>query len=140
MLCLLILVPLWPQEDDPVAFVGLTLEELISRFGIPKSVYAARGLQEWQDDVVFVYDRGDFYIYKNRVWQAGLRAAMGIRTGDSRGLVSMVLDSIPGQSRPETRGDSIFYILNKVSWPLMLRFDFDRTGLVQAIFIYRTDF
>ena len=124
-----------PGEADPVSFVGLTLDELIHHFGIPQSVYAARGLEEWQDDVVFVYDQGDFYVYRDRVWQVGLKTLRGINTGDPRGVVSLVLGS-----NAEPRGDSIFYPINDRSWPLMLRYDLDSAGRVQAIFIYRTDF
>ena len=120
---------------DPVSLGGMTLDELIRRAGIPRSVYAVRGLEEWQDDVVFVYDQGDFYIYKDRVWQAGLKAARGIKTGDTRSAVSTLLGS-----NAEARGDSLLYSLNDGPWPLTLRCDFDRAGKVQAIFIYRTDF
>ena len=120
---------------DPLSFVGLTLDELIRGFGTPRSVYAARGLEEWQDDVVFVYDQGDFYVYKDRVWQVGLRAVRGIKAGDTRGVVSLVLGS-----RAENRGSSLVCSLDGGSWPLELRCDFDREGRVQLIYIYRTDF
>ena len=137
----LFLLLLWPlgflaaQGVNPVSFIGLTLEELIQNFGVPKSVHAARGFEEWQDDVVFVYDHGDFFLYKDRVWKVGLTALRGINTGDPRGVVSLVLGS-----GVETRGDSVFYPLNDRPWPLMLRYDFDSAGRVEAIFIYRTDF
>jgi len=117
------------------SFVGLTMNELISSFGVPRTVYSARGLEEWQDDVVFAYGQGDFYIYRDRVWQLGLQAFRGINTGDPRGVVSLVLGT-----NAETRGDSIFYPINDRPWPLMLRYDFDTAGRVRAIFIYRTDF
>ena len=124
-----------PEENDPVNLVGLTLGELLGRFGTPRSVYAARGIEEWQDDVVFVYDEGDFYVYKDRVWQAGLKEAHGIKAGDSRAVVSLVL----GQAA-EDRGDSIYCPLEVKGWPLMLRYVFDREGRLHMIFIYRTDF
>ena len=120
---------------DPVSLVGLTLDDLIRRFGAPRSVYAARGLEQWQDDVVFVYDQGDFYVYKNRVWQAGFKAARGIKAGDSRAAVSMILGS-----KAEGRGNSLFCSLDEQSWPLMMRCDFDKDGRVQMIYIYRSDF
>jgi len=119
---------------DPVSLVGMTVDELIRCFGAPRSVYAARGLQQWQDDVVFVYDEGDFYIYKDRVWQAGLKAALGIKTGDTRGAVTMTLGS-----KAESREDALFCSLDEKPWPLMLRCDFDRENKVRAIFIYRPD-
>ena len=123
------------ESIDPVSLVGLTLTELFQRFGTPQSVHAVRGLEEWQDDVVFVYEQGDFYIYKNRVWQMGLKAALGIKLGDTHGTIAMVLGP-----DAEARGDSIFYPLDEGSWPLMLRYDFDKAGKIQAIFIYRADF
>ena len=133
--------PLWSQgeteksrEDDPVSCIGLSLSDLLNRFGVPRSVYASRGLETWQDDVVFVYDEGEFYIFKDRVWQAGLKAVMGVSTGDSRGVALLVLGS-----KAQPRGDSIFYPLNEKAWPMMIRYDLDRAGRVQAIFIYRTD-
>ena len=122
-------------EEDPVSFVGLTLDELISRFGIPRYVYAARGLEDWQDDVVFVYDQGNFYIYRDRVWQVGLSSVRGINRGDPRGVISLIMGS-----NADDRGDTIFYPLHVTPWPLMLRWDIDSAGRVQAIFIYRTDF
>ena len=136
--------PLWPQVNmvpgdgsaaDPASFIGLTLTETIRRFGIPKSVYAVRGLEEWQDDVVFVYNEADFYIFKDRVWQAGLKEARGIKVGDPRAVIPLIL----GFSGAELRENSISYFLNEGAWPLMLRFDFDNAGMVRAIFIYRTD-
>ena len=120
---------------NPVSFISLTLDELLQSFGVPRSVYAARGFEVWQDDVVFVYDQGDFYVYKNRVWQLGLKSFRGINIGDPRGVVSLILGS-KAQDRP----NAIFYQLNEAAWPMMLRCDFNNAGKVEAIFIYRTDF
>ena len=140
-LALVIIVPLWPQgdmnqspEDDPVSYIGLTLTELIGRFGVPRSVYPSRGPEEWQDDVVFVYEQGDFYILKDRVWQVSLKAARGIKAGDSMGTVYLTLGS-----KAESRFNSVYCTLDEGSWPMMLRFDFNSEGRVQVIFIYRTD-
>lgn len=122
-------------EEDTISLVGLTLGELVSRFGVPRLVYASRGVEEWQDDVVFVYDRGNFYIYRDRVWQVGISSFRGINTGDPQGLVSLVMGP-----NAETRGSSIFYPLHVRPWPLVLRWDIDSAGRVNAIFIYRPDF
>ena len=121
-------------EADPVSFVGLSLDELLSRFGTPRAVYASRGLEEWQDDVVFVYEQFNFYVHRDRVWQVRLRTIRGINIGDPRGVLSLILGA-----QLSTRGNSMFYPLNDRPWPLMLRFDFDSAGIVEAIFIYRTD-
>ena len=126
---------LWPQVSEPVSFIGMTLAETIQRFGIPRSVYAVRGIDEWQDDVVFVYDAADFYIYKDRVWQAGLKEARGIKIGDPGAVIPLIL----GSSAVDMRENSFFYSINEGAWPLVLRFNTDNTGIIKAIFIYRTD-
>jgi len=127
------------SEVNPVSFIGMKLDELIQNFGMPNSVYPVRGKEVWQDDVVFVYDQGDFYIFKDRVWQAGLKEVRGIKAGDPRGLVSLIMGSASGFTEAEPRGDSVLYSLNEGAWPMTLRFDFDSAARVKAIFIYRTD-
>ena len=118
-----------------ISIIGMNLDELLARFGTPRSVYAVRGLEEWQDDVVFVYDHGDYYVFKDRVWQAGFKSAVGIKTGDTRAVVSLILG--PGIV---SLGDSLFLPVDEGNWPLMLRFDFDREEKIRGIYIYRTDF
>ena len=125
----------YTDEMDPVSFIGLTINELYLALGTPKSVFPARGLEEWQDDVVFVYDKGEFYIYIDRVWQMSLKTVKGISIGDPLGITSLLLGP-----EAEMHGNSIYYSLNEGAWPMMLRFDFDGSGKVEAIFIYRTDF
>jgi hypothetical protein len=108
---------------------------MISRFGVPQSVYALRGVEEWQDDVVFVYDQVDFYVYKDRIWQLGVYAAYNIKVGDPRGTVFLVLGE-----QIQNFEDHIIFPLPGRGWPLALRVNFDASGLVSAIFVYRPDF
>ena len=130
------IISLWPetQGEDPASFIGFSLEDLIDHFGVPRSVYAVRGLHEWDDDVVFVYDEGDFYVIKDRVWQIGLSVAYLIRAGDSRTTVDL------GFGRSLNSGENFaIYPLGGHNWPMALRFNFDSAGRVTAIFIYRSD-
>ena len=127
--------PLCAQQAQPHSFVGMKLEELIDRYGPPKTVYAARGSESWQDDVVFEYDQGDFYIYRDRVWQVGLTSVYGIALGDPKPAALLVLGD-----RAEDRGNYMLFPLPDGGWPLMLRINFSDAGLVSAIFIYRPDF
>ena len=141
---LLSALPLYSQSrnEDQAAeasFIGLTLPELFSRLGPPKSVHAVRGIEEWQDDVLFSYDRGDFYILKDRVWQAVFKSAMGIKAGDNAASVSLTLNSLPSIRPAESRQNAAFFFLDGKSWPMMLRCDFDREGKLTVIFIYRSD-
>ena len=136
-------LPLWPQsgEEEPAgaSCIGLTLTELLGSLGPPKSVFPVRGLEEWQDDVVFSYDQADMYILKDRVWQAGFKSVMGIKAGDNAAMVSLILGYTASVRLAESRQNSVFYFLDGKSWPMMLRCDFDKDGKVTAIFIFRSD-
>jgi hypothetical protein len=119
---------------DPAALIGTTLANLIGSYGAPKSVYPVRGLASWQDDVVFVYDQAEFFIYGNRVWQIKLRSAYGITEGDPRAQVALVF----GEGQPFD-GYSVFSLPSRV-WPLSLRINWDASARVAAIYVYRSDF
>ena len=139
-LLLFVTFPLLPQEEtdparDPLSFVGMTLADLIGRFGTPAAVFAARGNELWQDDVVFRYTYGDFYIYMDRVWQVKLVSAFGVSNGDRKTAALAVMGYTA-----QDRGDHALLPLTGGNWPLMLRVNFNETGLVAAIYIYRPDF
>jgi hypothetical protein len=139
-LLLLVAFPLLPQEEadpagDPLFFVGMTLADLIGRFGTPTAVFAARGNELWQDDVVFRYAGGDFYIYRDRVWQVKLASAFGVSNGNTKTATLTALGNTA-----QDRGDHALMPLSGGNWPLMLRVNFNETGFVIAIYIYRPDF
>jgi hypothetical protein len=120
--------------SDPSVLIGTTLPNLIGSYGAPKAVYPVRGLASWQDDVVFVYDHAEFFIYGNRVWQLKLKAAYGITEGDPKAQVSLVLGE--GQLFD---GYSVFPLPSRV-WPLSLRVNWDSSDRVSAVYVYRSDF
>ncbi|MDR1307353.1 MAG: hypothetical protein LBK74_07245 [Treponema sp.] len=120
--------------QDPAELIGVTLTDLIGRFGVPKQVYAVRGVAAWQDDVVFVYDAGEFYIFGNRVWQLMFRSAYNIKEGDNRAVVGRVM----GEGR-NFDGYTLFQLPGK-AWPVMLRVNWDASGRAAGIYIYRSDF
>jgi hypothetical protein len=133
---------LWSQSNgeatplqDPSQLLGFTLGMVYARCGVPESVYPVRGVEEWQDDVVFVYTDWDLYIYRDRVWQLGVKSAFGISLGDPQGVVSLVL----GEGM-EVFDGYVLCSLPSHSWPLQLRVNLDAAGKVSAIFIYRSDF
>lgn len=122
-------------EADPVDLVGVNLRELVSRFGPPDSVLAVRGLEEWQDDVVFVYRDQEFYIFKDQVWQLSLKSFSGVGVGTRRERLAQVF----GEALESQSGYILFPLAGR-SMPLTLRFNTDMRDLVSAIFIYRSDF
>ncbi|MDR1106759.1 MAG: hypothetical protein LBL44_10420 [Treponema sp.] len=124
-----------PAEADAASLIGFTLENLIGRFGPPKSVYAVRGNAEWQDDVVFVYDAADCYIFKDRVWQVGLKTYRKVKIGDGKPAVALEL----GEDALD-EGNLIRLSLPGRGWPVELQVSLDAGGLVTAIFVSRSDF
>jgi hypothetical protein len=122
------------EAEDPAAEIGLTLAEVITRFGPPLSMYAVRGLVDWQDDVVFAYGDREFYFYEGRVWQMGVRGFRGIRAGERRGVIPLIL----GDEAAEFDSYTLF-TLTGFSWPVTIRFNTDQTGLISSIYIYRSD-
>ncbi|MDR0453156.1 MAG: hypothetical protein LBH15_08940 [Treponema sp.] len=132
---------LWGQSpspsdpDSPAHLVGLTLNEVIGRFGVPRGVYAVRGEEEWQDDVVFSYADRDFYFYRDRVWQISLKAAFGVRVGENRNVIPLIM----GDATVVEEGFTLAPLAGW-SWPMNARFNNDGRGLVTAIYIYRSDF
>ena len=137
---LLIAIPqIWAQQgasqnDDVVSNIGLSLEDLFLRFGAPRTVHASRGDADWQDDVVFSYGERDFYIYRDRVWQIGLKSGYGMKTGDAKAAALLALGD-----KAQDRGDYLLYPVTGGAWPMALRVNFN-AGRISGIFVYRTDF
>jgi len=139
-----LIFPLWTQEqpinaglniNEQYSFIGMTLADLIERFGPPNTVFAARGNELWQDDVVFQYTGVDFYIYRDRVWQVSFESIHDISNGDSKAVVLLTFGN-----RAQDWGDHVLLPITGRDWPLMLRVNFNQTGQVTAIFLYRPDF
>ena len=127
-------LPVFSQEYNPASYVGLTLSSLIELLGVPQTVRSSRGLNEWQDDVVFVYEIGNFYIFRDRVWQVELSSAFRIRAGDTRNMVLLSFGE-PVSSA----GDFDVFHLSGYSWPMAVRFNFDSNERVTMIYIFRSD-
>jgi len=144
LLLLFITFPLFAQNqpvyaglsnDEQLSFVGMMMADLLVKFGPPRSVVCERGNEPWQDDVVFQYNGADFYIYRDRIWQVKLASTHGISNGDKKAAVLLTLGS-----SAEDKEDHVLFPINGKSWSLMMRVNFNSTGLVTAIYIYRPDF
>jgi hypothetical protein len=124
---------------EPSILVGMTLSDMFAKYGAPQTVYVSRGVETWQDDAVFVYPAPyggiECYVFKDRVWQVGVKSALGVKVGDSRTAAALVL----GENRQDFDNCALYPLAPK-AWPLTLRLNFDVNGKIQAIFIYRPDF
>jgi hypothetical protein len=121
--------------EDPSVFIGFSLRELVETLGIPERVHAVRGNEVWQDDVVFVYGEREFYFYRDRVWQIGLRNAFGVAAGEKREVIPLIM----GDGTVVAPDHSLVRLAGR-AWPLSVRFNHDSRGVVTSIFIYRSDF
>lgn len=130
--------PAGPGEDllqDPSWLVGATLQSIITQFGSPLAVYAVRGEEPWQDDVVFSYDGIDLYWYQNRVWQVAVPEGYGIKKGDPKDTVLALL----GEPLIQQETFLVFRLPSR-GWPLRLRVHFSDTDTVDGLYVYRPDF
>ncbi|MDR0442999.1 MAG: hypothetical protein LBH44_06300 [Treponema sp.] len=122
-------------RDEQLSFVGMRLADLFARFGTPSTVFAARGVESWQDDVVFQYPAGEFYVYRDRVWQVKLTSVCGVSLRDSRRVALLTLGD-----EVQDKGDHLLLPQTGAAWPLMLRVNLDNAGNVAAIYVYRSDY
>ena len=134
---------LQPQEDpaasyarDPAKAIGMTLEELYRIYGVPQSVFSVRGIEEWQDDVIFSYGDRNYYVYRDRIWQLELQAAYGIAVGENRNVIPLLLE----EEMITHRERYTLFTMQNLPWPVAIRFNTDAQGIIVAIFIYRSDF
>jgi hypothetical protein len=131
--------PLAAQEQAAPEFenaVGLTLKEVFAYYGQPDAVHTVRGAEEWQDDVVFVYDslKLDVYIYKDRVWQVCVQSALGLKKGDRKAAALLAL-----AGGIEEQDGYLLYNYPNTVWPKYARFNLDAAGRITTIYIYRPD-
>lgn len=140
LLCLLSFIPQAEAEElDIPSLIGMDLASAIEGFGAPQEVYAVRGEELRQDDVVFYYEQ-HFYLFwfRNRIWQVRLDG----RYGDNFFKVSMgaareeVLEAM-GQPFKEL-DDSLIYNLEDRGYPVRLRFYFTH-GQLDDFYCYRGD-
>ncbi|GMO28138.1 MAG: hypothetical protein Pg6A_15940 [Termitinemataceae bacterium] len=117
------------------SLIGISIHELITRFGPPSTVYPVRGEAVWQDDVVFAYKDVDFYLVKDRVWQLRVQSANGIRTGDAKTAITMTHGA-----NITDKGNRIIVAVRGFAMPLEYHYYLDSHGRVQSIYLCRSDY
>ncbi|MCL2186242.1 MAG: hypothetical protein FWB86_10375 [Treponema sp.] len=121
--------------DEQHSFIGMIISEVFERYGPPRSVASARGIELWQDDVVFHYTGVDFYIYRDRVWQVKFTTTYGISNGEPKASVMLTLGN-----KAQDMGDHLLLPIAGNNWPLMLRVNLNDAGRVSAIYLFRPDY
>lgn len=124
-----------PENSDPFSLLALGLAGVFDSFGTPQAVYALRGEHPWQDDVVLQYKNVDFYIYKDQVWQVGVKKIMGVSLGDPEKVIELVF-----KDSAQIKKDYITVLFNDRPWPAELRFNINKNKKVSAIYLYRVNY
>lgn len=128
-------------SGDPLRFLGHTPAEVVGELGAPLRVYAVRGAEPWQDDVVFEYSSGlSLFLFGDRVWQVRVSGplASGVR-GALPGMTVDAVSSLLGDRGTDSEGYRE-WSLNGQAWPLRLRALTGEDGLVTELYAYRADF
>ena len=128
------------DDFDPTRLIGLDIPGAVASLGLPQQMFAWRGAEEREDNVVFYYP--DFlylFWYKDRVWQVRCdrrfaATVFGLTLGWSREQVE--------RASPRTltpNGDSLYFDLSDGSFPLRVRLVFT-AGVLSDLYVYRSDF
>jgi hypothetical protein len=126
---------------SPSVFLGMSPGEAIGRLGAPDRVYAVRGSEPWQDDVVFDYGDGiSLFLFADRVWQVRIAEpyplpVFGFVLGGTGDDLSRVL-GFPAAKV----GDDPEWMLAGEAWPVRLRAIPSEDGRIRELYVYRADF
>jgi uncharacterized membrane protein len=126
---------------SPSVILGMSPGEAIERLGAPQRVFAVRGSEAWQDDVVFDYGEGlSLFLFADRVWQVRIAEpyplpVLGFVLGGNMGDMSRALGSPAAmmQGDPE-------WMLTGEAWPVRLRALPGEDGSIRELYVYRADF
>jgi uncharacterized membrane protein len=126
---------------SPSVMLGMSPGEAIERLGAPARVYAVRGPEAWQDDVVFEYRDGlSLFLFADRVWQVRIAEpyplpVLGFILGGSRAALAGALgfQEVVMDGEPE-------WMLAGEAWPVRLRAIPGEDGAIRELYVYRADF
>ena len=126
-------------SDDYNSWIGMTLNEAYTNFGVPESVFTYRGLKAEYDDVVFFREGVYLFWFNDRVWQVRFdknytKTCNAINIGMSQKEVLSIL----GPPWVKKEDSDIFTIKNE-SYPIRFRIFYEK-GIVTDLYLYRGDF
>jgi uncharacterized membrane protein len=126
---------------SPSVMLGMSPGDAIEHLGAPSRVYAVRGPEAWQDDVVFEYGDGlSLFLFADRVWQVRIvepypLPVFGFILGGTRDAISEAL----GVPAVVMNGDPEWMLAGE-SWPVRLRAIPGEDGSIRELYVYRADF
>jgi hypothetical protein len=125
--------------DDPTALIGMDPAQLFAVLGAPSQIFAWRGEEPGEDDIVFFYpDFRYVFWFQSRVWQLRFdRRYAGTVLGFAIGM-----DRAEAQARGEGKlldsGGSLYFVLDTGPYPVRVRLAMADDRIVD-IYVYRGD-
>jgi hypothetical protein len=128
------------ESVDIAGYLGFTLSEAVQTFGPPEEVFVYRGEEEWQDNVVFYFQKHLYlFWFENRVWQVRLDERYeGEIAGFSMGTRKEDITAALGEPFFEDN-ESCLYALPDMGVPVRMRLFFEE-GRLSDLYIFRADF
>ena len=131
--------PLIPWS--PTVFLGMSPGKALNALGVPERVFPVRGLEAWQDDVVFEFLDGlSLFLFDDKVWQVRISdpyslPVLGFILGGTEDQLTKAL-GFP----PEIVDGDLEWKLTGEAWPIRLRAIISEGGSIREIYVYRADF
>ncbi|MBN1798622.1 MAG: hypothetical protein JW822_08585 [Spirochaetales bacterium] len=131
-----------PQTNgkNSIDWLGMDLETVYKKFGVPQEVFCYRADKKEDDNVVFYYkDHIYLFWFENRVWVVRFderfkHEFLGIKMGMPREQILEIL----GDKFKETEDSLVFYLPDQ-GFPVRLRLFFKENMLFDA-YVYRGDY
>jgi hypothetical protein len=125
--------------DDPTVLIGMDPAQLVAALGAPREIFAWRGMEPSEDDIVVFYpDFRYVFWFQSRVWQVRFdRRYAGSVLGFSIGMERAEAQA-RGQGRLEDRDGSLYLALDTGPYPLRVRLAMDDDRIAD-IYVFRSD-
>jgi len=127
------------EGDDPTCLIGMDPSQALAALGAPREIFAWRGEEPAEDDIVFFYpDFRYVFWFQSRVWQVRFDhryegTVLGFSIGMDRDEVLAL-----GEGKLQEAGDSLYLALDTGPYPVRVRLAMidDR---IADIYVYRSD-
>jgi hypothetical protein len=139
LLALAAAVPAAAEGDDPTGLLGMDPMQVFAALGAPREIFAWRGAEPTEDDIVFFYpDFRYVFWFQSRVWQVRFDHRYdGTVLGFSIGMGSGEAQTV-GKGRLQESEGSLYLALDTGPFPVRVRLALadDR---VADIYVFRSD-
>jgi opacity protein-like surface antigen len=127
------------DADDPTGLIGMDPAQAFAALGAPREIFAWRGAEPAEDDIVFFYpDFRYVFWFQSRVWQVRFdRRYEGTVLGFSIGMDDAEAQA-RGAGKLQEAGDSLYLAIDTGPFPVRVRLAMV-DHRISDIYVYRSD-